>query len=155
MSEWETSRLGGAGRLSDALGLGSGSSLHSPATSASRIGSFWELGLWIPRGVLEAARALNPAPLVLASQAGPKERKGASELGRGMSQTTWSCVRGGRRLSSIFLLVLMECCGPSQTGSAQCSCLLLTPKGPETRVSSPVLLSLGMAPGHCRAGLGP
>lgn len=152
MSEWETSRLGGAGRLSDALGLGSGSSLHSPATSASRIGSFWELGLWIPRGVLEAARALHLAPLVLASQAGPKERKGASELGRGMSQTTWSCVLC---LSSIFLLVLMECCGPSQTGSAQCSYLLLTPKGPETRVSSPVLLSLGMAPGHCRVGLGP
>lgn len=73
-----------------------------------------------------------------------------------MFQTTWELfsMEAGffSPSSSCFL---MECYDSSQTGRALCSCLLLTPKGPETWVSSPVFMSLGMAPWHCRTGFRP
>lgn len=64
-------------------GLGSGGSLHSSDTLASRIGSFWELGLWIPNGVcvLEAARALKSCPFSSTFKLGHKERGPHSGVG--------------------------------------------------------------------------
>lgn len=136
-------------------GLGTGDSLHSPDTLASRIGFFWELGLWIPNGVcvLEAARALKSCPfsLCLSSWALRREDPTAGQ-GYAPDHLELFCNEG---VFSIFLLLPDGALWAFIYGQSPVFLLLYTPKRPETWVSSPVLKSLGMAPGHCRTGFGP